>query len=761
MTRLNSITTWCIASLFLVLALPGINSAQITGPSTAQSPYLVPVYSGVQFTSILSANDSINHYKMCGTPDGLGVLDNGDGTFTLFMNHEFTNTQGVNRAHGSKGSFVSKWIINKQDLSVVSGSDEIQNVYLWDNTTSTYTLYNAANPSTLSIFQRLCSADMPPVSAFYNSATGNGTQERIYMNGEEVSDGRAMAHIVTGQYAGTSWQLPWFGKLAWENSVANATEQDKTIVAGLDDASITTANVYFYVGTKTNSGTDIDKAGLNNGTMYAVKVSGFPQERVSSSSINNPPAPGTHFDLVNIGSVLGLTGAQMDANSLAAGATYFSRVEDGSWDPSNLSDFYFQTTDQIDQVNDGLGTQVGRPRVWHLHFTDIANPELGGTIEAVLDGTEGPNMLDNLTVGHGHTVNLEDVGNSAHNGKIWDYNIATDVLTQIAKHDPARFGDILIPATSPFNQDEETSGVIDVQSLLGPGMYLLDDQAHYLTGIPVDVVEGGQLDALYNPRASDCSNYSASVSPTGSVNFCSNTDVTLRANGGYGFTYQWYKNGATIVGATNATYATNKKGDYYVVESNGTCSWTSSVTSLTKLTAPQASIVANNGLDLCTNGTVSLKAVGGSSNSSYAWTKDEVDMAGVATKKIVVSEAGEYSVTITNTNGCSSEAEDVTVVQSCKESDGALSVSSSVNIYPNPSNGVFMIAMNLQNDYSGITTVQIMNELGQVIYQHDYTAASGNIHQEIKFDQKLQAGNYYVKVIAGSEVIVKQLVYQP
>ena len=58
-----------------------------------------------------------------------------------------------------------------------------------------------------------------------------------------------------------------------------------------------------------------------------------------------------------------------------------------------------------------------------------------------------------------------------------------------------------MPATPPFNQDEETSGVIDVSSILGPGSYLLVDQAHYpINSIspngftnPDELVEGGQL----------------------------------------------------------------------------------------------------------------------------------------------------------------------------------------------------------------------------------------------------------------------------
>jgi hypothetical protein len=67
----------------------------------------------------------------------------------------------------------------------------------------------------------------------------------------------------------------------------------------------------------------------------------------------------------------------------------------------------------------------------------------------------------------------------------------------VAQHDPARFGNITVPATAPFNQDEESSGIIDVSSILGEGWYLPDVQAHYsITG---ELVEGGQLLALHVP----------------------------------------------------------------------------------------------------------------------------------------------------------------------------------------------------------------------------------------------------------------------
>ncbi len=123
---------------------------------------------------------------------------------------------------------------------------------------------------------------------------------------------------------------------------------------------------------------------------------------------------------------------------------------------------------RIDEVSDGVGTQVGRSRLWRLNFTDITNPDAGGTIDLLLDGTEGGNMFDNITPDKfGNILLRRRCGGRCHNGKIWQYNIATDTLKLLAKHDPARFGDIGVSATAPFTNDEESSGIIDAQDILG------------------------------------------------------------------------------------------------------------------------------------------------------------------------------------------------------------------------------------------------------------------------------------------------------
>src|SRR5512138_1534549 len=153
------------AMIALSTAAPAL--AKDTGPSSSQPPYLVPSQHGVSFKAILTVGDSVNSkpdgtpYRMVGLPDGLGAFDNKNGTFTLLMNHELNGSVGITRAHGAPGAFISKWIIRKKDLKVLSGEDLIQNVLVWNNTTSQYEPATVAQKT----FSRFCSADLPAASA--------------------------------------------------------------------------------------------------------------------------------------------------------------------------------------------------------------------------------------------------------------------------------------------------------------------------------------------------------------------------------------------------------------------------------------------------------------------------------------------------------------------------------------------------------------------------------------------------------------------
>jgi len=465
------------------------------GPSSSQAAYLVPNQPNVRFAAILTAADTVPGGAasgFVGVPDGIGAYDNGNGTATILINHEIGGTAGIVRAHGAIGSFVTKLTVNTSTLAVTAMTDLAQQVYVWDGNASTWTLTTSGGTGLAGTgaLTRLCSGDLADVSAFFNVNTGRGTTDRIYLTGEESgAEGRPFAWIATGADAGRALELSRFGNLSFENMVARPVASDKTVVISMDDA--TPGQVYFYIGDKQNTGSALDRAGLTNGSLFGIKAD-FANETSAG------PTSGT-FTLASLGNVSNMTGAQLEAASNAAGVTQFLRPEDGAWDTVNPNRFYFQTTNAFNAPS----------RLWALDFVDPTNPALGGNISAVLNGTEGQQMLDNLGVTKpgsylpfGTTINLEDVGNNARTGRVYSYDAPTDTLTTIARHNPALFGNDNTVVTAPFNIDEEASGVVDVTAIFGnanTNAYLIDTQAHYAIATP-GIVEGGQLMVMYVDR---------------------------------------------------------------------------------------------------------------------------------------------------------------------------------------------------------------------------------------------------------------------
>jgi hypothetical protein len=462
---------------------------EVKGPSSSQSPYLLSRDSHVYTESLLTTGDSLNGYKMAGIPDGLGAFDNGDGTFTVLMNQEIGNTLGAVRAHGAKGAFVSEWVFDKTTLEVKSGHDLIQHVFTYDVATSSYVDHSAALNNGVA-FNRFCSADLADQSAFYNAETGLGYNGgRLFLNGEESgAEGSAFAHIASGAEAGNSYELAGMGNLAFENVVVNAHTGDRTVVAAMDDG--TGGQVYFYVGDKKAAGSALDMAGLTGGHLFGLKVAELPSAPAAADTHPLGGDNSSAFSLVDLGDVSSKTGAEIETASNTAGVTSFLRPEDGAWDTLNPNRFYFVTTNAIDKPT----------QLWAADFNDASNPALGGTIKLLVNGDENgadhPMMFDNITVtAQGTVILCEDVGNNAHLGKVWQYDPATDALSQLAEHDASRF---LTGGANFATQDEESSGVIDVSSILGSAgenVYLIDTQAHNALG--GELVEGGQLQLIH------------------------------------------------------------------------------------------------------------------------------------------------------------------------------------------------------------------------------------------------------------------------
>ena len=147
------------------------------------------------------------------------------------------------------------------------------------------------------------------------------------------------------------------------------------------------------------------------------------------------------------------------------------------------------------------------------------------------------------------------------------------------------------------------------------------------------------VQTVYGCTANDTVEVVAFANPViyGNTVFCSGGYTTLSATGGE--TYQW------STGATTASINVNAAGTYSVTAStsNG-CSGNASVTVIQN----QASDVAITGNTvICSGIETSLTA---SSGTDYLWSTGET------TQSISVNNPGTYSVTVTNSNGCSNSA---------------------------------------------------------------------------------------------------------
>ena len=456
------LTAW-----FLAMAPAGFITAQ------AEEAWLKPTSEGWSVKPLLNVGDKVGvkGYRMVGVPDGLGAMKAADGRLSIFMNHELANDMGKARRHLGKGAFVSHWKLDTETLKVVDGEDLVKQVKLWLPEEKKY-----LNASAYS-FNRLCSADLPAASALFDQASGKGFDGRLFLNGEEDrTGGRAFAHVVTGDEAGVSYELPHLGKFAWENAVANPASGAKTVVMGMDDSP--GGQVYVYVGEKRVSGNPVERAGLVGGQLHALKVQG------------------DRFSLFNFGDVSAMSGDALEKAGRDGGVANFMRPEDGAWDIKNPNTFYFATTDKID----------GTSQLFQLRFDDVSQPEKGGVIQVLLNARDiGAQMFDNLTVGSdGKLLIEEDPGDNPHMAAIWQFDPVTKVAKKILSVSPESF---MNKNSGQFlTQDEENSGVIEITELLKEAKWFDAKRRYYLGAIQIhakssdpELVEDGQLYLITSP----------------------------------------------------------------------------------------------------------------------------------------------------------------------------------------------------------------------------------------------------------------------
>ena len=138
----------------------------------------------------------------------------------------------------------------------------------------------------------------------------------------------------------------------------------------------------------------------------------------------------------------------------------------------------------------------------------------------------------------------------------------------------------------------------------------------------------------------------AAITANGATTFCIGGNVTLTAS--TGTSYSWSN------GATTASIVASTSGNYVVTVTNANgCSSVSTPMTVTVNPLPVASITANGPTTFCQGGSVTLVA---STGVAYLWSTNNA-----ITQSNTITTSGTYSVTVTNSDGCSATSAPVTV----------------------------------------------------------------------------------------------------
>ena len=151
----------------------------------------------------------------------------------------------------------------------------------------------------------------------------------------------------------------------------------------------------------------------------------------------------------------------------------------------------------------------------------------------------------------------------------------------------------------------------------------------------------------------------ASITAGGPTSFCSGSSVTLSANTGTGFTYQWQLNSVNIAGATNLSYTASTAGGYRCIVSNPCGGTNSNTITVTITTSPTATITPNGSVGICSGGSVLLTASSGA-GYSWQWRLNGGNIAGATSQTYTANQAGNFTVVVTQ-GSCTATSTSVNV----------------------------------------------------------------------------------------------------
>src|SRR5918994_5410442 len=494
------------------------------GFKTAQGPMIDPVAAGVTYQPIISVGDTVDDYMFESIPDGISLAKNGKGTVDLYVNHEtstvpfpytFNRTTGTGSGFNDfTNSLVSKLRLHQKSGGVLSGS---------------YAISSDAN------FQRFCSNFLATEEHGFDRPLLLTNEEGIdWVN----RSGKAWpttigapharqigAAVAIDEKSGEVRAIWGMGRHNHENSVAIPGYGHPVVLSG-DDSFVTTppqSQLYSYIAGSS------DAVWNDQGDLWAFAADGVddyfdftPGSTVSVTGkfvkVPKDVATGRRPDGTDLMAAdkgypaPPSTGWQLDARTGAPldgpqwvlehwGDTQpqkvfeFVRVEDVAYDRRSPNVVYVVDSGRGATSAGGNAFTSSNGRVWKL-VLDKNDPTKVTSFSILIEGDNAPvkapneiHQPDNIESTGRSLLITEDPGSSqqfqptevnATTARLWQYDLASGTMRVAARVNQSA-------DEGPLDKDQnpnrgllgawESSGIVDVSSVFGPGAFLIDVQA--------------------------------------------------------------------------------------------------------------------------------------------------------------------------------------------------------------------------------------------------------------------------------------------